>query len=271
MKVVLPFRGEFGLKLQYHVPAVRAIAGPKVVYIEEGEQALYPDATQWIEVERNRDELRRNTYAKDSGVPAFRDVARKRFPQADMLKPDESWPRKRFVPQPHVRQGVTCDVVIAPRRRAYGPDKNWSHWATLADRLMAEGVSVFAGGAPDSSYDVPCPKAWDYERFLDATIEAMHSARLVVATEAGLGPLAVLCGRPLLIITHADGLVAPGPVRNQFGKVMEPAYWPIRMELHEEANHTGSPIEVLKHAWYDPGKAFTRTMELLNADVRVQP
>ena len=263
MKVVLPFRGEFGHIVQWHAPVVHAIEGDKVVYIEEGNEALYPSATQWVEVVRLHDDRRRDQYRKDPDMRVWDRTAPARFPGAEILKPDASWPQRRFIPQPHRKQGITADVVIAPRFRKYGSGKNWSYWSELARMLEAEGLDVFAGGAPDSSADVPCPKAWDYPRFLDATIEAMHSARLVIATEAGLGPLAVLCGRPLLIITHADGLVAPGPVVSETGRVMEPRYWPIRMERHHEANHTGSPIDVVKHAWDDPARVLEEALQRL--------
>lgn len=262
MKVILPCRWEFGLKLIGHVPAVHAIR-PDVCYIERGEQALYPSAARWIEVDRQEDDRRRNNYAKDSGTSAFEAVARARFPNAEILKPEHGWPKKRFVPEPFMEQlpGLAVDVMVCPRMRSYGAEKNWPHWVDLTRRLMAEGLKVFAGGAADSSYDVPCPKAWDYERELDATIEAMHAARLVVATDAGLAHLAVLCGRPLLMITHADGLVAPGSVNDEHGRAMEPAYWPVKMHRYREANHTGSSIVVVKHAWDDPDLVLTRTME----------
>jgi ADP-heptose:LPS heptosyltransferase len=262
MNVVLPFRGEFGLKLWWHVPAVHAIE-PDVCYIEAGEQALYPSAREWTEVDRQHDDRRRNNYAKDDGTPVFEAVARWRFPAAELLKPSDRWPRKRFVPQPHWPQGVSCDVVVCPRWRNYGAEKNWPHWVDLTARLNAEGLNVFAGGAADSSQEVPAVRAWEFERNLDATIEAMHSARLVVATDAGLAHLAVLCGRPLLMITHADGLVAPGSVNDEHGRPMEPQYWPVKMHRYHEANHTGSPIELVKHAWDDPARVFARTMEIL--------
>jgi len=253
MNVILPFRGEFGMKLWWHVPAVHAIPGPKVVYCERGEQALYPSAEEHIECERNYDSDRRNHYYRDSRfVDAVQALAEKRFgPHAEYLRPDQNFARKRFVPEPWVKQGVACDVVVCPRRRQYGAEKNWPAWPDLTERLVTDGLDVFAGGMGDSSYMVPCIRAWDYARELDATIEAMQSAKLVVATDAGLAHLAVLMGRPLLMITHGDGIVAPGPVLDPDGKAMESQYWHVYTDRYEEANHTDSRIEILHHAWYD--------------------
>lgn len=253
MNIVLPFRGEFGMKLYWQVPAVHAIPGEKVVYGEEYEEALYPSAQEFIGVQRNLDDARRNHYHRDASfVDRVQALAERRFGyHAQYLRPDQSWPRERFQPKPWVRQGVTCDVVVCPRWRRYGAEKNWPAWPDLTERLVTDGLDVFAGGVGDSSYMVPCVRAWDYERSLDATIEAMQSAKLVVATDAGLAHLAVLCGAPLLMITHGEGIVAPGPVLDPDGKTMEPHYWPVHIDRYKEANHTDSMIELLYHAWYD--------------------
>jgi hypothetical protein len=190
--------------------------------------------------------------------------ARRRFGHtARMHRPTDKFPRKRFVPQPKIRHGIRCDVVVCPRKREYGKGKNWDGWPELTRRLCAEGLSVFAGGAADSSYDVPCVKAWDFGRGLDATIEAMHAARLVVATDAGLAHLAVLCGRPLLMITHANGLVAPGEFIDERGKATKPEYWPVHLHRYIEGNHTGSPFHMLHHAWFDVDVTFNGAMGLL--------
>lgn len=251
IKVVLPFRGEFGLKCWWHVPAVHAIEGPKIVYGEVGEEALYPSAAVFRHVPRRADGQRRNSYEKDAAF--VESIAATLDDSHELLKPTPRWARKRFVPVPYEVQMVgDVDIVVCPRRRDYGSEKNWPHWLGLTERLQSMGFDVFAGGAPDSSFPVPCAAAWDPPRwrYLDATIEAMHAARLVIATDAGLAHLAVLMGRPLLMITY-HGLVAPGGVTDERGVMHEKAYWPVRMERYEEANHTGSCIELVD-GWDDP-------------------
>lgn len=229
------WRGEFGLKVRFHVPQVYAMGSGHVIEIEQGEEALYPLAKEWRVVPRAADSARR-------------------------LSPKRSGrPEKRFQPVPHVAQGITADVVICPRRRDYGSAKNWPHWEALA-----ELPGAFAAGAPDSSYYVACPRAWDYPRFLDASIEALRTARLCIATDAGLAHLAVLCGTPLLLITHR-GLVAPGPQMDDRGKVLQGAYWPVRFEqYYQAANHMGSMIEMID-GWEHPLRVERRALELMGA------
>lgn len=232
---VRAWRGEFGLKVYSHVPQVYALCQrePCVVEIEEGEQALYPAAESWEIVDRADDDTR-------YGAP-----------------PDLGVEPERFAAEPHVKQvDGSPDVVICPRKRSYGSEKNWHEWPHLASKLKSYGVSVYAAGAPDSSMDVPCHRAWEYERFLDASIEMIRAADLVVATDAGLAHLAVLCGADLLLVTHR-GRVAPGPVITSSGDVASSEYWPVKMHRYREANHTGSRIETVD-GWTNPERVLER-------------
>lgn len=250
MNVLPVYRGEFGWKIMRHVPQAMTLClrEPTVVEIEDGEEALYPAADSWAIVPRDTDDKDRRVRPHDLNVNLT-----------------------RFVPRPYREQDVECDIVVCPRKREYGAEKNWPHWPRLVSMLRIRGAKVFAGGAPDSSYDVPCHLAWEHRRFLDATIEAMLSARLVIATDAGLAHLAVLCGRPLLLITY-HGLVAPGPVRNVHGKKVLAEYWPAGQGpategcRFEAANHTGSDITKLS-AWDDPYLVACAAMDRVEASV----
>lgn len=248
-KIILPCRGEFGLKIRYHVPAVHALAGPKTVYAEPGEEALYPSADEIVEVERIEDGRRRGTHPRnDSGfVERLHRQLKRSGEAAQFIRTSKGMPETRFIPEPTERRDISARFVVCPRGRRYGESKNWPHWKSLIDILPSR---VFAAGAPDSSIDVDCPRAWDFKRFLDASIEAMLSASVVISTDAGLAHLAVLCGAPLLMITHR-GLVAPGPVVDANGRTLRSAYWPVRFgEYYEAANHTGSPIHTCA-SWDD--------------------
>lgn len=220
------WRGEFGLRVRYHVPQVHALLAdkPQAVQIEHGMEALYPRATEHVIVSSPRDDERH-------GNPP---------PVCDR--------EERFVPQPFVTQGVTARVCIAPRGRTYGASKNWDHWHTLFDL-----PGVFAVGSADASQPVDCPAAWDFNRReLDATIEAINSCDLVVASDSGIAHLAVLCGKPLLMLTH-HGRVAPGPVINSAGRKVQDRYWHVRFdEYYAAANWLDAPIYRAPYAWDEP-------------------
>jgi hypothetical protein len=271
MICVPPFRGELGLMIRYHVPAVRAIHRPLVVCHEPGLEALYPDRERIIVPARPDDE-RRDLYRKDPAALEFWSASlQMRYPGAQIVAPDRSkeWPEERFVPEPHVLQDVpAADIVVCPRYREYGAEKNWPAWPALTDALLGEGLHVFAAGARATSVDVGTPAAWHHDRELDASIEAIRSARLVIATDAGLAHLAVLCGAPLLLIGYGGGLVAPGKVTNERGRVVGEKYWPIRLDrYYHAANHTGSPIEMEPHGWESPGRVVARALEMLATEL----
>lgn len=235
MLTVSAWRGEFGLKVYSHAPQVYALCQrePCTVEIEEGEQALYPAADSWQVTDRADDDTR-------YGSP-----------------PDLGVDPERFVPEPHVKQlQGSPDVVICPRERDYGSEKNWHEWPYLASKLNSYGVSVYAAGAPDSSMDVPCHRAWEYERFLDASIEMIRAADLVIATDAGLAHLAVLCGADLLLVTYR-GRVAPGPVVTSSGNVALEEYWYVKMHRYRKANHKSARIERVD-GWEHPDRVIER-------------
>ena len=261
MKVILPARGEFGLKVYQHVPAVHAIPGPKIVLHEPGEEALYPSATELVEVPRADDDAKRGVTAR--GDQWWR-MASTRWPRAEIVESTASMPRERFMPEPHEPVfGIPASVVACPRFRRYGASKNWPYWPALVGSLRARGVSVMVAGMRETSIDCGPPRTWDHPRPLDATIAAMRTARLVIATDAGLAHLAVLCGAPLLMISWGDGLTAPGPVVDATGKAMARQYGPIKLHRYEEANHTGSPVDVMPDTWHDPEAVLARVLEIV--------
>ena len=243
------YRGEFGLKVRFHVPRVYAAGEGHVIEIEEGEEALYPLAKEWRVVPRIPETATRFRFARP-------DSLLRKLPAAE----------RRFQPTLHIPQSeglADVDVVICPRRRAYGASKNWPHWSALYRALNDAGLATFAGGVRDGSDpDVPCLAAWDYERPLDATIQAMRSAKLVIASCSGLAHLAVLCGSPLLLFTY-HGRVAPGPVINSSGRKVQNDYWPVRLDhYYHHANHMHAPITTLD-GWDDPDLVAATARELL--------
>ncbi len=267
--VVLPYRGEFGFKCMEMAPQVNAIKGKKIICIEPGDEALFPGAFRYIRVAARDDKDRRARNEEELIAEAKADMAAEVFELAadgelDWVVHDGNAPREYFVPQPynHVEVADEIDVVICPRKREYGSDKNWPYWQELADKLMGHGMKLFSAGAPDSSFDIAvnAGHAWDDEfngRCLDATIAAMHKAKFVVATDAGLAHLAVMCGTPLLMITHKNGLVAPG--QDDVGN----DYWPVHMDRYERENHTGSEIRQVIWGFTDWNKVAEKAFLML--------
>lgn len=264
MIAVPPFRAELGILIRFHACAVRALPRPVTVAIEPGLEALYPDCDHVI-VEPRPDVDRRWTYRHDA---AFLDVWRQHFAEYEIVEPDKEnrLTIRAFLPEPHEPQRGDSDpgIVVCPRLRNYGSEKNWPTWPLLARGLRKEGFRVFAAGLRETSYRVDSDEnAWDYARPLDATIEAMRSAQLVVSTASGLSLLAVLCGVPLLLVASSGGKVAPGPSRDLDGRVHHDRYWQVPIgDYYRPLNHTHSAIEMDADGWETPRRVLDRAMEM---------
>ncbi len=252
-KVFLPYRAEFGYICIAHAPQVYAEKGPKAVIIEPGLEALYPGC-KFAYIEPKNDDDRRVRIEVDYLLElsqTFQKALARDFGAFEYVMPDLKAGREYFVPQPCNVTGVpeNIDVVVCPRKRNYGSDKNWQHWQELINAYVEAGLSVFAAGHPATSFPVKnCATAWRgwYKngRCLDNTIAAMLKAKVVVATDNGLAHLALMCGKPLVLISHKDGLVAEGV--DDIGK----PYWPIHMDVFERENHREAPIHVVHDCWH---------------------
>lgn len=258
MIIVPPFRAELGIMIRFHACAVRAMKRPVLVGHERGLEALYPDCERVIVGDRS-DRDRRWTYNHDAD---FVDAFKESYDKCDMRLPDKNnqLPIQPFTPKPFVKQrGETASgIVVCPRRREYGAEKNWDAWPNVTSRLRAEGHNVFAAGLHETSYDVDADEsAWDYERPLDATIEAMRTCSLVIATASGLSLLALLCGAPLLLVSAQGGKVAPGPTRTPDGKIQHDTYWKIPVNhYYRPLNHKRVRIALVNGGWESPGEVF---------------
>ena len=272
MIAVAPFRAELGIMIRYHVPAVYALPRPLVVCHEPGLEALYPDCKR-ILVPSRQDDAR--YYSDEAFIGEWTARLRREYSDVRTIDRNAANPEKRFVPKPYAwqiwrtwrgRGGI--DFVICPRRRKFGAGKNWNGWSHVSRSLREEGRTVFAAGAKETSFtNVPHDDAaWNYARPLDASIEAMRQARLVIATDTGLAHLALLVGVPLLLIGSSGGLVAPGPATDDAGKVVAPKFWPVRMnEYYHKANHKNVRIVFMPNGWEAPREVARRAMQLVHA------
>ncbi len=264
MIAVPPFRAELGILIRFHACAVRALDRPVTVALEPGMEALYPECDHVV-VEPRPDDERRWTYRHDT---AFLEVWREHFAEYQIVEPDKSnrLPIRAFLPEPHIPQRGDSDpgVVLCPRKRRYGSEKNWHAWPHLGRELRRSGVRVFTAGLRGSSYRVDADeRAWDYARPLDATIEAMRSARLVVSTASGLSLLALICGAPLLLVASEGGRVAPGPSKDLAGNVHHDRYWNVPIsDYYEPLNHTSSFFEMASSGWENPLDVLARAQEI---------
>jgi hypothetical protein len=263
-RIVLPWRGEFGIICNWHGPQINAVASPKIIPIEPGMEALYPDAARYVYAPVCPDHQK--GYLQETDAKLQKAVAAN-IPHRHLVWPNEEAHRKWFVPDAFVPVAAPAtDVVICPRQRETGCGRNWQHWQTLLDGLRLDDLSVAAAGSPWSSVDVHgCGfRAWEHDRCLDASISLMKKTKLVVGTDTGLTHLALMCGVPAILLISSDtGRVADGCYTSPtHGKTR---YWFIlSREYYEEPNHADSYVGMMYHAWEDPQLVRRHVQNLLN-------
>jgi hypothetical protein len=239
--VVLPNRGEFGLKICFHATAVHALGTPDLVIHEPGEEILYPRAQRTIEISPAKDDARRGMQERDPVVAnSVENVFRTAYPKSRQVVTDDKLHRSKFTPL--LQSKKQYDVVICPRLRNYGGGKNWPYWNSITDQLGELGLNLFGAGKKNTSMPVDCDGAWEYSNPLEASMMAMQSSKVVLCTDSGLAHLAAMCGAKILMIVDGDDLVAPG-------------YWPVKIDRFE-----GADLTMICDGWSNPDKVIAEVM-----------
>jgi hypothetical protein len=209
----LPFVGEFGHEIMSHIRLVHFHhAKEKVVCCRPGHEVLYPSATSFV------------TDWEDP-IPDFRKVGtlrnrvlrwpelRVRYPdhyavKAGMLAPEQEVmiiePGQRIPFQPKKR-GLTADVVLGVRNRAFCPERNWKHWQQLADAITAAGLTFAVIGRKDTSCELTGQTHHSGDYDTDAAIELLQNCKLYVGTDSGTSHLAAEVGAKMLLFRETAG------------------------------------------------------------------
>lgn len=248
--VFLPWRGEFGTMIMHHVRRVHAYqADRKVVCCRKGDEALFPSASDFhYDWEDLPDQQKKTRSLKGDNNRQYLENLEgqlfKRYPGCRVVFPEyrsEIDRSRNFRPEPRVRRGLSCDIAVAPRFRQHGEHRNYQHWPLVVQKLVERGHRVGLIGMRGTSIDCPGVsedlKGWNYDS-LDAHLELMQSARLVLATDSGLAHLAVLAGCPLKVIYDQPGKEAGHPS------------WPWVLP-HMQA-YSVTHCEPICHGWHDP-------------------
>jgi len=207
IRVYLPWTGEYGAMMRYHVPAVKADPNPKIVCHEAGMECVYPEADGRQIINHIPDELRR-----DAGSIIDKQLEaeiREKLGNDKMYLTTKNVirmsNREYFVPKVTKEYNFDADVVLFARDRFWVPRENWPYWSDVAEGLKAAGIRSFIGGFQDESFQLDLPSAWDYDNPLEAIIWAIKHSKMCLGTSTGLTLLCRLCGvRPHVLVT-ADG------------------------------------------------------------------
>jgi hypothetical protein len=206
-KVILPYYGEFGYELMYHVYQANGATDNVIMCHAEHKDSLYPNASGRIVIEDypmvklSKDAihkkemdillfLKNNFLGNLDGYDIF-NAGRVRTLHG-----------KPFIPIAQTDYDFETDVVIFPRKKPHQGWKNWELWDKFVDAIKAEGLRVFACGHPDHSFHLGCPSSWDYDNHNDATIWAITHSKVRIGVITALHLLSLMCGKDVWVITN---------------------------------------------------------------------
>jgi ADP-heptose:LPS heptosyltransferase len=139
-------------------------------------------------------------------------------------------------------------VVIGLRYRALFAERNWTHWQTVADALVARGISFACIGARPTTLDLAGQACHSADYDTDATIELVQNARLYLGTDTGISHLVSTIGADMLLFRET----ASG------SRDLTP-----RMRAVNRGR-----TDVIEHGWDNPGAVIDAALFRLGADPR---
>lgn len=212
-----PWVGEFGWELMHWQGFLRKLA-PRyrkvVVSCRAGQEALYADFAHEFVLHDVRGTADCNRLLQVDNPQELERVLALVPAGADLLRPLGAQPHSRQIFRKFgtSRQELSTDILIHPRGRGHGSDRNWSrgNWESLLELLAPLGLKVGCIGLSSATQSLSGDFLELRDRPLSETLDVMASTRLVVGPSSGPMHLASLCGTPHLVWTdktrYARGL-----------------------------------------------------------------
>jgi len=239
-----PWVGEFGWELMHWQGFLRKLAprySKVVVSCRAGQEALYADFAHDFVLHDIRGTADCNRLLRVDNPSELRRVLALVPTGADLLRPLGAQPHQRQVFRRfgERKPGSSTDILIHPRGRGHGSDRNWSrdNWEKLLSILSPLGLRVGCIGLRSATQELSGNFADFRDLPLADTFDLMASTGLVVGPSSGPMHLASLCGTPHLVWTdrarYARGLVN-------------------RVKYERTWNPLGTPVVVLDEWGFQP-------------------
>lgn len=147
MTIWLPFRGEFGSKLMWHVPSFNAAASHAETLIchEPNQDCLYPNAKDHYIVKPPEDYNCTGATGAPGDETLYRDIRNHFGPTEKYIHPLEvaHYPKKYFTTVPLKKYSLKPEVVLCKRMKAANFGKIWRHWDYVNESLDKYGISTY--------------------------------------------------------------------------------------------------------------------------------
>lgn len=217
--VFMPHVSEFGWFILYYIRRVhRTQSDVKIVCCRKGQEIYFPTATDFyydhFDTNPVIEKDRSGSGGRFTGMPQWMSLwfkLQQKFPNHEIINPEtinemalgKTWFEDHFPITPVIDRNLNVDIVIAPRNRELGPDRNWpeDYWITMLSAIEKAGYSYAISGAKDSSYDFSGAKYRTWE-FPDASaeIELLQKCKMFVGLNSGVSHLACFLKCPSMIM-----------------------------------------------------------------------
>ncbi len=203
-----PWVGEFGWELMHWQGFVRKLSRDykkTVVSCRPGNEALYADFCSDFILHTIRGIAECNQAHAMENPEELQRVLALVPDGADVLKPLGFQPlsRQEFIRYGNPKNEAAFDIVIHPRGRSFGGDRNWSaeNWEQLISELQKSGLTFVCVGLKSATLDLKSNLVDFRDQPLSRTLDLMSAAKLVIGPSSGPMHLASLCGTPHLVWT----------------------------------------------------------------------
>lgn len=211
--IFLPFYGEFGHFIMYYIRFVNYYKSPhKIVCCKPDEKIYFPCANEFMCNWKNplEDRMKRG---HSNDVSAAIEEKKKLSSQLKSkypgfllvdLQTELPWwavDRLPITLSPKNSYKLKSDIVIAPRKREFAPERNYTQWQKIVDQLVAVGYTVSCVGSKVASYDLKriTHRSWDFPDMTNANMSLLKNTKLYLGTDTGVTHLAALFSTPMII------------------------------------------------------------------------
>jgi len=212
-----PWVGEFGWELMHWQGFLRKLAPSYekvIVSCRAGQEALYSDFAHEFVLHDVRGTADCNRLLVVDNPQELSRVLALVPAGADHLRPLGAQPHERqiFRRFGERREVIATDILIHPRGRGHGSDRNWSreNWERMLDLVRPLGLKIGCIGLTSATQELTGDFAEFRDRPLSESLDLIASTRLVVGPSSGPMHLASLCGTAHLVWTdrarYARGL-----------------------------------------------------------------
>ena len=254
-QIVLPFYGEAGWFVLKHIRTCYQLRKEHIICCNRGEEFFFPRASGFFYDWQNplEDCERANIGGFASVLWKTNNADKELLGRLKSIYGDEWGITRPSYPNSWTMSGVkfplvvphylSADIVIAPRYRKVGTERNFQHWQQVVGCLVAAGYSVGTAGNEECSVkiDAPTPLAWEHPNGTwSGCVDLLQHCKYFIGTDSAISHLAAFMDVPSSIFWQPGGGNMAGHIRqtNPNAVLLGSDYWEQPEEIAQSVLRT---------------------------------